>query len=311
MLGSAMRYLVLIFSLLGFLTGCNTSTCDSLKAHAQECDGVDIRYVDREQALCGSMRQELTPEVFDPFASCINASECSDTEAIKTCQETHVTAAAENPCLQYKLWSTACGLEPTGTEDNCRNASEGLTSDTFNAWVACMTGPGCPTSTDNRYSDCQKYIVPSSVTDALEACGLIIEWTEQCEGQTSGYLAVDAQDIGTCLIQTDVFTSASLLVYGTCLQDVECNDLALRLDCMAKLRFVDRSPAEAACESLIQYGTTCDVNLGFSGSSEICERVLATFTDASLQAYTECITSQQCRQPDLETCQELLVIKSN
>ena len=63
------------------------------------------------------------------------------------------------------------------------------------------------------------------------------------------------QDIGSCLAQTQVFTSESLLVYGTCLQEIECDDLALRLDCMAKLRFVDRSNAENACESLIQYAT--------------------------------------------------------
>lgn len=306
-----MRCQVLIFSLLGLLQGCTTGTCDSLKAHAKGCDGVNIRYVEREQALCGSMRQELTAEIFDPFASCITASECSDNEAIKSCQETHVTAASDNPCLQYKLWSTACGLEPTGTEDNCSDASQGLTSETFTAWVECMTGPGCPTSSDNRYSECQRYIVPTSVTDALEACGLIIAWTEGCEGQTSGYLAVDAQDITTCLVQTDVFTAASLLVYGTCLQDVACDDLALRLDCMAKLRFVDRSPAQAACESLIQYGTSCDVELGFRGSAEVCERLLATFTDESVQAYTDCITAGQCAEPDLETCQGLLILKSN
>jgi len=306
-----MRYLILLLNILWLLQGCKTSICENLKEHAQECDGVASRYVEREDAICGSVRQELTPEVFDPYASCMVASECNDDTAIKSCQETHVASANENPCLRYRLWSTACGLEPTGTGDNCSDASQGLTSDIFSGWVDCMVDPGCPTSSDNRYAECQRYVVPSSITDALEACGLIIDWTEKCEGQTSGYLAVDAQDITTCLVQTQVFTSESLLVYGICLQDVECDDFALRLDCMAKLRFVDRSPVEAACATLVQYATSCEIELGFSESTDICERVLAPFTAQSVEAYTACVTAEECREPNLETCQGLLVLKSN
>ena len=306
-----MRNLILIFSALWLLQGCQTSTCNNLKDHAESCGGMESRYVEREDALCGAVRQELSPEVFDPYASCVIASECSDSSAPKTCQETHVASANEDPCLQYRLWSTACGLEPTGTDDNCNDASQGLTSEVFTAWVECMMGPGCPLSSDNRYAECQRYVVPGGITDALEACGLIMDWQEQCEGQTTGYLAVDAQDIASCLAQTQVFTSESLLVYGNCLQEVECDDFALRLDCMAKLRFVDRSHAENACESLIQYATSCEVELGFSESADICERMLAPFTADSVDAYTACIVTDQCQQPDFETCQPLLVLRSN
>lgn len=306
-----MQKSLLILLGVTLVTGCQSSTCDNLKAHAKECGSVPARYVEREQEICGVLRAELTAATFDPYAQCMVESDCQDQQAIDSCQEAHVPAASADPCLQYQLWATACGLEPSGTEDGCNGATQGLTSDVFGAWVECMTSPGCPKESDSRFAECQRYVVPSSMTDALEACGLIIDWTEACEGQTSGYLAVDAQDITSCLLQTQVFTSESLLIYGLCLQDVACSDFAMRLDCMAKLRFVDRSHTENACLSLTEYATACELELGFEDSADLCERMLAPFTEASVEAYTACIIDDRCRQPDLLVCQQMLVLKSD
>ena len=82
---------------------------------------------------------------------------------------------AKKPTLQVqtktRAFNTGCGQrpvvsEPSGTDDNCNDASQGLTSEVFTAWVNCMMGPGCPKSSDNRYAECQRYVVPSSITDA-------------------------------------------------------------------------------------------------------------------------------------------------
>ena len=57
------------------------------------------------------------------------------------------------------------------------------------------------------------------VTDALEACGLLVEWTENCSDETSGALAVDSQSVAACMLQLELFTGESMLTYAQCLHD--------------------------------------------------------------------------------------------
>ncbi len=302
-----MRVLLIILCVLS--SACQKSTCDTLGARADTCDTARGRYVEREQALCTVVRNELGQATFDPFASCISDSKCDDPQTFQSCQEEHIPIATEDPCLRFKLWATSCSLEPTGTEDDCGGLSSGLTSDLFSSWVDCMTTDGCPAQTDNRYASCQEFIVPSGVTDALEACGLLVEWTEGCEGQTSGVLAVDTQNVAACMLQLELFTGESMLTYARCLEDVDCNDLAMRLQCLSELRFQQDSPIESQCETLIGFAQNCEIELDVE-SVDVCVRFFAPFTPESFDAYVACMTGSGCEGVDARTCSTQLVLSS-
>jgi len=302
-----MRCLFLLLILL--MPSCQKSTCQTLKGRADTCDTARGRYVEREQALCTIVRNELGQNTFDPFASCLTSKECNDTQAFLSCQETHIPAATDNACLRFKLWATGCSLEPTGTEEGCNGLSSGLTTDLFTSWVDCMTADGCPAQTDNRYETCQNFIVPSGVTDALEACGLLVEWSAACESQTSGALAVDSQSVAACMLQLELFTGESMLTYARCLQDVECNDLAMRLQCLSELRFQEDSPIESQCETLITFAQDCEIELDVE-SVDVCVRFFSPFTPASFDSYVTCMTGSGCEGVDAQTCSQALVLSS-
>ena len=303
-----MRVTLIILLFLS-TAACQKSTCDSLGARADTCDTARGRYVEREQALCTVVRNELGQNTFDPFASCITGASCEAANTFQSCQQEHIPAASEDPCLRFKLWASSCSLEPSGTEDNCGGLSSGLTSELFSSWVDCMTTDGCPAQTDNRYAACQEFIVPSGVTDALEACGLLVEWTEDCSDETSGALAVDSQSVAACMLQLELFTGASMLTYAQCLQDVECNDLAMRLQCLSELRFQQDSPIESQCESLINFAQSCEIELNVE-SVDVCVRFFAPFTPASFETYVTCMTGSGCEGVDAATCSSLLVLSS-
>jgi len=106
-------------------------------------------------ASCENVRATYTPEVFDSFAGCIDASACADGNATARCMSTtHGLPSPIDSCTHLTLWSAACGLAPTGTENDCEGLMAGMLGPIFDEWVACITANGCPKDDDPRFKTC-------------------------------------------------------------------------------------------------------------------------------------------------------------
>ncbi len=281
---------LLVLALAG-AAGC-TTPCDDLDAHARACKLVPSRYSDDRFAACTAVRQETA--AFDAFAACVEQAECADRSAVDRCEAEHVGQA--DACLHYRLWGAACGLEPSGTEEQCATLRSAMTDAVFEAWVECITADGCPRGNDPRYDVCQDVLFPPAAGQLIDACVLIIEWTRACADAAPDFLPVTASNVLECVAQAGPFSSESFLEYATCLAEIACDDVPGRLDCLLGLEVLDPGDAVAPCERLVAYSNTCGVNLG-GGSVEACSRLFARFTPASLGAFVDCVETYECGDP--------------
>ncbi len=281
-----------LFVALVAAAGC-TTPCDQLKANARDCNFARGRYVEAPASVCNTTRQALGDASFDTFADCILAAKDScNNDAIDACLDSQ-TEGADDACLRYRLWASACGLEPVGTADDCASLRDGYAGSTFDRWVACVTDGGCPKDEDARYDACKNEVVPESATDVLDACMLITGWSARC-GDTAIKLPVDTgTDLYTCVAQAELFTAASYLAYGICLDGVACDDLVGRLECFFALEFLDTSGSTSACERLTAYSATCGSTLG-GETVDGCRRLFARFTADSVEAFVSCVEASPC-----------------
>jgi len=275
-------------------TAC-TTPCDDLDARAADCKIAPSRYTDDRHSACTALREEVSISAFDPFAACVQEAECKDRAAIDRCEAEHFEAS--DACLHYRLWTAACGLEPTGTDEQCATLRDGMTETVFDEWVACITTDGCPQGDDPRYDRCQDVLFPPAAGQLIDACGLIIVWTEECADQAPDFFPVTETDVFECVTLAEPFSSESFLTYGECLTLIECDDIPGRLDCLLKLEVLDPGDAVPSCERLVTYSNTCGSDLG-GGSVEACSRLFARFSPESLDTFVTCIEGRPCDDPN-------------
>lgn len=295
------------------LAACNeTHPCSEMKEHAEACGAAPSRYLRAEDTSCQELRQELNSgPAFETFADCMSGVACSNyDQGAKACRESTYPQSLNDRCLDFRLFAAGCGLQLDGVDTSCTNLNVGLTEEVFSGWVDCVMVGGCPGIDDNRFDTCRETFVPSEGEDLVRACSLIVEWSQSCSEVLAGSLPIEASDLGTCILQANSFSPTSMLEYGLCLQDVECDDFRGRLECLDDLSFRQRSPIEDECDELIEYAELCDLELGFN-SDDACERALSIFTPESAITYIQCITGDpRCEEVDLGGCGSGLVIAS-
>lgn len=281
-------------ALSGSTMACSTP-CEALRERADDCESAAAPYVEDERSVCEATRRHLGSQVFDPFAECMLDQRCDSLDAVAYCQKEYIEEP--DPCLRYRLWASACALEPTGTEDDC--AAQRTTTDVaFEAWSDCITEGGCPEEGDDRYDRCQDLLTSPQVPTGgiLNACMEITQWTEACRELTPETLPPEGASLAACLAQSSSFTADSWIDYAECLAAADCEDMVTRILCLDVLRVVDVSGAESFCARLMQYSQSCGINLG-ADSVENCAQVFARFTDESLEEYIACVEAVPCDQP--------------
>jgi hypothetical protein len=284
-----------------------TTPCEDLRAHAEECGAARGRWVDGEDSVCTTARQE-SGDAFDSFAECVTASSCDDAGAVERCEAEHLPATGSNACMDYRVWSAACGLEPTGTEDDCNGVAESAGGPAFGDWVACVTAGGCPVADDPRWEVCRDAYLPQQATLLLDACVIVSAWTRECAGQ-SRIIPVEEISVPMCLAQADPFTAESYWEYATCLQGIDCETVSARLDCLLRLEVQNRDRLDEQCEELIAFTDTCE-SLVAGGTVEVCIRTFGRFTAESIDAYSACLTAGECGDPELAlSCGSLLELQ--
>jgi hypothetical protein len=293
----------IVATALALCAGC-TTPCDALDARARDCHAAPSRYVDDRYAACTALREDLGTETFDRYASCVREAECGDRDAIERCEARHIGEDTAS-CLHYRLWAAACGLEPTGTNDDCATLRDGLSDAVFEQWVTCITTDGCPKGDDPRYDVCQDVLFPPAAGQLIDACVLLIQWTGQCADEAPDFFPVTETDLVGCVTLAEPFSSESFLDYASCLSEIACDDVPGRLDCLLRLELLDPTGATAPCERLVAYSNTCGTELG-GGSVQACTRLFARFTPESLDDFVTCIEAQPCDQSDVTACVGLL-----
>jgi hypothetical protein len=296
-----------VAALAATVLGACTSPCDALDARALECGFKTGRFADDDVAVCPALRAELGATTFDRFATCVSEAGCRDTEAVDRCEQRHLPADL-TPCTHWRAWAAACGLEPMGVDAQCTGLSEGMTAETFDRWVACITAGGCPRGDDPRYDRCQEILLPGTVADVIDACVALTAWTEACAGQGPSFAPIEAMTLAECVTTAEPFTSESFLAYAQCLATKGCDDTAGRIECLLLLRFLDPAPAQAPCERLQAFADACEVPVG-GGSVEACMRLFARFEPQSVDAYAACLETRGCDdEAALIECGSLLVL---
>ncbi|MEE2962388.1 MAG: hypothetical protein VYA34_16765 [Myxococcota bacterium] len=305
-----MARFVYLGALLSVLCGCfSSSPCEALKERSHLCGQPKSRYVDSSQSLCHQVRRELTPQRFDPFADCVLKTACYESRAVNDCAETALKLTGANSCEKYRVWSAACGLEPTATDDNCSALSQGVASNVFSSWVECVTKPGCLKENDDRFDTCGSTLSAPPTVMALQACSIIVQWSQGCDLPNLGGFKLEAEDIGSCLLQTELFSVESLFEYAKCIQPLQCEELEERLACINEFRLAPKPPTDSNCEELINYLEHCNTNLGFT-NKKACNRIFVNFSEESFSEYTNCITSANCEAEAPGECSAKLKLKT-
>lgn len=280
--------------------GC-TSPCADLRDHARQCGTAASRYVDPDDSVCARTRASFQGDDFAAYAVCVAQSPCDDRDAIDGCIAAH-TASEPSACERFKLWASACGLEPRGTENNCEALSasaalpDGVTAEDnmlFADWVACITRDGCPEREDARYAQCQQEVAPGGPAQAVDACAQLTEWGDACGEDLNPMTAQFAESLPTCLALATDFTSVSFGAYASCISDTNCADAVAQLQCTQQLETIDPTAAAAACAELADYSSQCGAEPP-GGSEQACTELLARATEESINTYVECVTDAGC-----------------
>jgi len=288
-----------------------SSPCERLRAHALGCEAAEVRYVPESESACAGIRKDVGKDHFDRFADCVTGSSCDDVDAVDRCAGKHVTGGVDDPCTHYRLWSAACGLEPAGFGPGgtgCGGvSSQSPAAPPLTFWVDCVTAGGCPTTGDDRYDTCQGSSGPSQLGTLIDACVLVQAWTTRCSQETSP-IPVQPTSVPECLVQAQGFTAASYLDYGQCLSRTACDSASGRLACLLMLAPLQNDRIGAQCQALVAFTETCGSVVAGS-TVEGCRRLFAGVTEASLDAYSACLTAGECGDPQAAArCATLLAL---
>lgn len=318
MSNSPISFLTAVLVFCGpLLPGCQKTPCEELQASAESCGSATSPYVPESQSSCNAAQEQYGAESFDSFAECITAASCENTDAVLSCQSTHLPDAGEDPCSKFTLWSIGCGLEPNTTDPECGGLAAGLAQEAFTGWVECITADGCPSENDDRYVACQTGLLPTPIDNRLQTCNKIKQWAEQC-----GPLAPPDNPISfnlvACLAQGQVVTAESFEEYADCLLDMvtteTCDSNTDRVLCaVTRLKIITPSDNQTGtCERLIQLGEACAGPLTGNSLSG-CVQLFSTFTEESFGQYVDCVEgiAENCNESaDFSGCLSFLKFPS-
>ncbi len=289
-----MKFIGLIITLL-FLSmsaGC-TSPCTAMSEQAKEC-GTPVSVSEPGYSVCLDTSNELGEDEFETFSECVLDSKCSEEGAVSVCIVETDTTLEENPCLVYRLWASACGLEPLGTENDCENLGASFAELDFQLWVECVTRDGCPERDDERYDECQSIIAPEGIGDRVDACRMVTEWSAECEASEEYFMEISESDFFICLGESQAFTAESYLAYAECVTALPCDETGGRMDCfLQNLQTIDPDAALEACTKIDEYGQFCGVDVG-GESVEGCQNLFGSVSIESLDAYVDCLYDKDC-----------------
>lgn len=281
-----LRFLILGVAILAS-AGCVKSTCEQIRAHADDCGSAGAQPSRATGGLCELFRNTKGQVGLDTFAACVTKLRCDDKPGYRACIA--AVSDTETPaCVRLNTYLVGCGLETASGKDDCSEYGGTEQTPAFINYVDCIVQRGCvPVSqAEASLDECRTEALGNAEAN-FTSCQRVENRAKQCNETLP--------TVATCLAQTANFTAASVKLYADCYQLAACGDLAARTACARALEVDPNTDPIAGCEAVSAFTSRCNLaQIPGLGSAATCNTALRGFTEASRALFAQCLDETGC-----------------